>query len=56
MKGIIIIETQQEYDKWIAGEKPGYYKAFPERDPNAAPPVKTDSAATAAKTVAMTTK
>ena len=51
MKGIIIIETQQEFDKWMAGEKPEYLKAM---SPEEAP--KTDSTATATKPVAMATK
>jgi cytochrome c oxidase subunit 2 len=51
MRGVIIVESQQEFDKWIAGEKPEYAKAMA---PPEAP--KTDSAATAAKPVAMTTK
>ncbi|MDQ6756540.1 MAG: cytochrome c oxidase subunit II [Bacteroidota bacterium] len=54
MKGIIIVESQQDFDKWIAGEKPEYYKAFPDKDPNPTPTK--DSTATAAKPVAMTTK
>lgn len=56
MRGIIIVETQQEFDKWIAAEKPEYYKAFPDRDPNPTPAPKTDSTATVAKPVAMVTK
>jgi cytochrome c oxidase subunit 2 len=56
MKGIIIIETQQEFDKWMVAQKPEYYKAFPERDPNPSAPTKTDSTTNATKAVAMTTK
>ncbi|MEO5783870.1 MAG: cytochrome c oxidase subunit II, partial [Ginsengibacter sp.] len=51
MKGIIIIETQQEYDKWMAGEIPEYVKAM---TPGEAP--KTDSTATTVKPVAIATK
>lgn len=51
MKGIIIIETQQEYDKWMAGQQPEYVKAMA---PPEAP--KTDSTATVVKPVAMVTK
>ena len=52
MRGEIIVESQQEFDKWLAGEKPEYYKAFPERDPNPSP---TDTTANGAKPVAAIT-
>jgi len=52
MRGVIIVESQQEFDKWLAQQKPEYLKAFPDKDPNPAP--KADTAA--AKPVAMTTK
>ena len=32
MKGIIIVEKQQDFDKWIAAQKPEYFKAFPALD------------------------
>lgn len=48
MRGTIVVETQQEYDTWIATQKPEYFKAFPEKDPSP----KTDSTA-AVKPVAM---
>ena len=51
MKGVIIIETQQEFDKWLAGEKPEYIKAM---TPAEAP--KTDSSVTVAKPVASITQ
>jgi cytochrome c oxidase subunit 2 len=51
MRGTIIVESQQEFDKWIAGQTPEYVKAM---TPAEAP--KTDSTATAAKPVAMATK
>jgi len=56
MKGIIIIESQQDFDKWMATEKPEYLKAFPDKDPNPSPLPKTDSTATAVKPVAIATK
>jgi cytochrome c oxidase subunit 2 len=37
MKGIIEVVTQDEYDVWIAKQKPYYYGAFPEKDPSASP-------------------
>lgn len=37
MKGIIKVVTQQEYDAWMASQKPYYLAAFPEKDPTAKP-------------------
>ncbi len=46
MRGTIIVETQEEFDAWIAGKKPQYLAANPDKDPS----VKKDT--TAAKPVA----
>ena len=35
MKGIIQVVDQEEYDLWMAKQKPQYYTAFPEKDPTA---------------------
>lgn len=35
MKGIVIVETQAEYDAWMATKKPQYYVANPAYDPTA---------------------
>ncbi|MET0393826.1 MAG: cytochrome c oxidase subunit II [Chitinophagaceae bacterium] len=48
MRGEIIVETQEEFDQWMAGKKPRFLVSFPELDPSA---VK-DSAA-AAKPLAL---
>jgi cytochrome c oxidase subunit 2 len=45
MKGIIEVVEQEEYDLWLAKQKPQYYTAFPDKDPEAA-----KAAAEAAKT------
>ena len=37
MKGIIEVVDQEEYDLWLAKQKPQYFTAFPEKDPTAAP-------------------
>ncbi len=37
MKGIIKVVTQTEFDAWMATQKPGYFAAFPEKDPTATP-------------------
>ncbi len=50
MRGVIIVESKQEFDKWLIGEKPEYLKAMaPAEEP------KTDSA-TATKPVAQVMK
>jgi cytochrome c oxidase subunit II len=33
MRGEIIVETQEEFDIWMAGKKSKYYTTFPELDP-----------------------
>lgn len=33
MKGIIIVETMEEYKKWLAEQKPEYFTVFPEKEP-----------------------
>ena len=45
MKGIIEVLDQEEYDAKMAGMKPYYYSAFPDKDPSVAKPA-VDSAAT----------
>jgi len=48
MKGIIEVVDQEEYDLWMAKQKPQYFTAFPEKDPTAVPVVvKADSTAKA---------
>jgi cytochrome c oxidase subunit 2 len=42
MKGVIEVVEQEEYDLWMAKQKPQYFVAFPEKDPTA---VKADGAA-----------
>ena len=48
MRGVVIVETQEEFDAWFAGKKPQYLVANPDKDPGAP---KTDSV----KTVAVVT-
>ena len=47
MKGIIEVVDQEEYDLWLAKQKPQYFTAFPEKDPTAVPAAATDSTAKA---------
>lgn len=35
MRGTIIVESQEEFDRWMASKKPKYYAAFPDKDPDA---------------------
>ena len=34
MRGVVTVETQEEFDRWMAGKKPQYYVAFPDKDPD----------------------
>jgi len=38
MRGTIIVESQEEFDRWMASKKPKYYAAFPDKDPDAIKP------------------
>jgi len=49
MKGVIEVVDQEEYDLWLAKQKPQYYTAFPDKDPAAKTAVVADSTATAKK-------
>ena len=33
MRGVIVVETQEEFDAWMAGKKPQYLVANPDKDP-----------------------
>ena len=35
MRGEIIVESQEEFDAWMAQKKPKYFSVFPDKDPNA---------------------
>ncbi|HLF47479.1 MAG TPA: cytochrome c oxidase subunit II [Chitinophagaceae bacterium] len=35
MRGTIIVESQEEFDRWMATKKPKYFAAFPDKDPDA---------------------
>jgi cytochrome c oxidase subunit II len=41
MRGVIVVETQEEFDAWLAGKKPQYLVANPDKDPS----IKKDTAA-----------
>jgi len=35
MKGVIEVVEQEDYDLWMAKQKPLYFQSFPEKDPEA---------------------
>jgi cytochrome c oxidase subunit 2 len=43
MRGTIVVETQEEFDAWMAKKKPQYLVANPDKDPSA-PKAVTDTA------------
>ena len=45
MRGEIIVETQEEYDRWIISQKPQYSLAHPEASPPKAQPADTTKVA-----------
>jgi cytochrome c oxidase subunit II len=49
MRGTIVVETQEEFDAWIAAKKPQYLVANPDKDPS----VKKDTVTTAPLTTAI---
>jgi len=34
MRGTIVVESQEEFDRWMASKKPKYYVVFPDKDPD----------------------
>ena len=52
MRGIIVVETQEEFDAWMAQKKPQYFVANPDKDPKA----KADTAAKAPITAVVNKK
>ncbi|MDP9229445.1 MAG: cytochrome c oxidase subunit II, partial [Bacteroidota bacterium] len=54
MRGTIVVDTQDEFDKWLASKKPQYFAAFPELDPEKpANPTDTTKVATVNKVSAI---
>lgn len=43
MKGVIVVVTQEEYNAWLTKQKPQYYAAFPDKEPNIKSTNKADS-------------
>jgi cytochrome c oxidase subunit II len=53
MRGTIIVETQEEFDLYMATQKPQYVRAFPDKDPSAVKPAVTDTSKAVTPPVAM---
>jgi cytochrome c oxidase subunit 2 len=34
MRGVVVVETQAEFDAWLASKKPQYLVANPDKDPS----------------------
>jgi cytochrome c oxidase subunit 2 len=34
MRGVIVVESEEDYNKWLATQKPEYLTLFPEKDPS----------------------
>jgi cytochrome c oxidase subunit 2 len=55
MRGVIVVESEADYNKWLASQKPEYFTLFPDKDPSKKAAVATDTA-TASKPMAQLTK
>ncbi|HRF17528.1 MAG TPA: cytochrome c oxidase subunit II [Chitinophagaceae bacterium] len=56
MRGTIIVETQEEFDAWLAGKKPQYLVANPDKDPAAKKDTATAKAPAAASVTNIKTR
>jgi cytochrome c oxidase subunit 2 len=43
MRGVIVVETEADYNKWLASQKPEYFTLFPDKDPSKKQTLATDS-------------
>jgi cytochrome c oxidase subunit II len=34
MRGVIVVESEEDYNKWLATQKPEYFTLFPDKDPS----------------------
>ena len=44
MRGVIVVESEADYNKWLATQKPEYFTLYPNKDPEKQVPV-TDTTA-----------
>ncbi|MBL7721591.1 MAG: cytochrome c oxidase subunit II [Chitinophagaceae bacterium] len=56
MRGTIVVETQEEFDAWLAGKKPQYLVANPDKDPAAKKDTATAKAPAAASVTNIKTR
>jgi cytochrome c oxidase subunit 2 len=47
MRGVIVVESEEDYNKWLASQKPEYFTLFPNKDPEKQTQAKDTSAVTA---------
>ena len=54
MRGVIVVESEADYEKWLASQKPEYYTLYPEKDQSKKmeAPAVADSTSSAAKPMA----
>ena len=52
MRGVIVVESEEDYNKWLASQKPEYLTLFPDKDPTATKNTENKTDSTANKTVA----
>lgn len=52
MRGVIVVESEEDYNKWLADQKPEYLTLYPEKDPTATKNTETKTDTTVNKTVA----
>jgi len=43
MRGVIVVESEADYNKWLASQKPEYFTLFPDKDPSKKEAVATDT-------------
>jgi cytochrome c oxidase subunit 2 len=56
MRGVIVVESEADYNKWLASQKPEYLTLFPDKDPSKKEAVATDTTTTVSKPMAQLTK
>ncbi|MDB5276863.1 MAG: cytochrome c oxidase subunit [Ferruginibacter sp.] len=56
MRGVIIVESEADYKKWLATQEPEYFTIFPDKKPKTDTPAVADSSAKPAPLAAMVDK
>jgi cytochrome c oxidase subunit II len=54
MRGVIVVESEADYNKWLATQKPEYFTIFPDKDPEAAKQAKDSAVKTTTPLAAVT--